>query len=260
MIDALDRLVLRSKRATGIALPHTFLRDEVADETTFPPLARLLVGGGEVRIKLLLTANLVAVSAPYLYDRMTPASSWAAALGLPASGGRRVSAAFTWLQQNLYLRLTDPDGHPLDLEATGVRGRPAAFYLRNLDGSGKRYTRPRKNGRYMKVPQELWSKHWIMRLTAPELVVLLVLLDGQRGRRGTQSQFMLSPARYGIQSDSWTRGVAGLKESGLIEVVSEVVAAPGKDWLRRRNLYRVCFDKLETDAYQDQPAEKQVIA
>ena len=58
-IELLEKAVERSKRRSSVRLPLAFARDQLAASPT-PPLARLLQGGGEVRIKVFLTIMMMA--------------------------------------------------------------------------------------------------------------------------------------------------------------------------------------------------------
>jgi hypothetical protein len=237
--QALDRVLARAKRTSGLTLPHAFLRDDTP--TKPPPLAHLLQGGGEVRIKLLLLLVFLLGAKPYSYEQNTPASRWALALGLadPATrGARRVTDAFQWLHDHGYLQVQRK------------QGRPPTFTLLSLRGTSKPYSRARTPGRFLTVPMSLWSHYWIMILTGAELAILLILIDGQRGATTPAGAFVLTgseKARYALSDDTWTRGTKGLLAHGLITVKSAPHAGvDGWDFTRTRNSYYVQVDHLAT--------------
>lgn len=226
--EAMSYLVSASKRTTNVRLPHDFVRN--GDP---PPLARLIRGGrgGEVRLKLYLTACMIATAPPYKYTRPTPALYWATALNLEdpaARGARRISDAFTWLHNNRYL---DVDRR---------QGRPPTFQLLGQDLTTNPYSKPERD--YVAIPIGLWSQHWIAKLTATEIAVLIAILD----TRGDDHPDTDTP-RYltghqkgniGLAADTWTRATRTLTDVGLIEVSRRVQGGPLM-YRRNRNIYRV---------------------
>lgn len=222
--DAMSYLVGTSKRTSGVQLPHSFVR-----RGSPPPLARLIRGGrgGEVRLKLYLTACMIATAKPYRYTRETPASSWATALSLPdpeTHGARRVSDAFGWLHEHNYL------------EVDRRQGRPPSFQLLSQDLDGTTYERPISN--YVLVPLELWSKHWIAALSAAELAVLLAILDAPADGASTQRYLTGSQkADTALSADTWTTGTAQLVTLGVIAVERRVQGAHMM-YRRNRNIYK----------------------
>lgn len=226
---AMEFIVSVSRRETGLQLPHDFLRDY--SQPPQPPLAKLVQGGrgGEVRLKLYLTAGLVASAPPFRYDRQTPANRWAELLNLPDPSGRgaaRVSTAFAWLHKNRYLNVDRQ------------RGRPPRFTLLNTALDGSEYKRPVVE--YVTVPLGLWKQHWISALSGVELAVLLSILDGPGDDKpGGVPRFLTEDQkkRYGLSEDSWTRATRQLERLGLIELRREVTRGPMQH-NRMRNVYR----------------------
>ena len=90
-IDRLENAVDKSKRLSSVRLPQTFARDRLSKDP-LPPLAELMQGGGEVRLKALLTVLMMATKAPH--SRKVSSKDMSAMLNLrdPVSAGaRRVS-------------------------------------------------------------------------------------------------------------------------------------------------------------------------
>jgi hypothetical protein len=181
---------------------------------------------------------LLAVSPPYDI-RPIPARSWAAALGLDdpeRNGARRISDAIDWLAD-----------HKL-LVAERRQGTPGTVRLLSQDGTGSPYTRPSPAGRYVRLPLGLWEEGWMVRLSGTALALLIVLLDLQGGRAGPQ---WISPEqarrRYDLSSDTWTKGIKGLKDLDLV-AVSRLPQGDIFDYQRMRNTYWVHEDKLQGSA------------
>jgi hypothetical protein len=216
-------------------MPSAFFRAE-ADED--PPLAKMLRGGrgGAVRLKLYLSMCLMATKAPYRITQQIPGRVWAEMLNLPdpeLKGARRISDSLSWLDQNGFVKLVRQGGSPPEIR------------LLSPSGDRLRYVRPRK--RYVRLPLGLWKMEWISTLSGRELAVLLALLDLQSGRdpKVPPSMNMQQRERYGFSQDTWTRGEADLKRSGLLTVRR---APQGRDfdWRRMRNTYWVDVEDINT--------------
>jgi hypothetical protein len=185
--------------------------------------------GGEVRLKLYLTACLVASAPPYQYVRQTPGRAWAELLNLEdplGRGANRISTAFSWLHMNSYL---DVDRH---------KGRPPRFRLLSMALDRTESQRPTTE--YVTVPLGLWRQHWISALSAAELGVLLAILDGPGDdSAGGKPRFLTEDQkeRYGLSEDSWTRATRQFERLGLMELRREV-AGGTMQHNRMRNIYR----------------------
>ena len=101
----LQTALKKSKRTGSVRLPRAFALDDVNNPPS-PPLAQLLRGGGEVRLKTLLTTLMMATSSPH--ETKVSSVMLAELLGLPDpedAGSRRVTAAFRSLaKMNLVSR------------------------------------------------------------------------------------------------------------------------------------------------------------
>lgn len=228
--SAMEHIVAVSKRDKGLQLPHSFLRGGSVT-TTEPPLARLVRGGrgGEVRLKLYLTAALIAGGPPHAYDRKTPSRAWAELLNLPdpsTAGARRISDAFAWLGDNRYL------------EVDRGRGRTTSFRLLSTALDGESYEKPARE--YVTVPLGLWANHWISAVSGSELAVILAILDtpGDDIEGSTSPRFLTEDQRprYGLSNDSWTRATKQLERIGAL-VVDRRVAAKPFSYRRKRSIY-----------------------
>lgn len=97
-IQRLEKAVSRSKRRASVRFPQGFVRDSHGKDPQ-PPLARLVAGGGEVRLKVLVTVLMIATEPPHATK--APAKDLAAMLGLRDPGGagaRRVNKAIRDLE------------------------------------------------------------------------------------------------------------------------------------------------------------------
>jgi len=231
----LDWVVTTSKREV-VPLAKDFIR---RDDGQPPPLATLMRGGrgGEVRLKLFLSMNLLAVRDPFDV-RPLPARVWAEMLNLPnpeTNGARRVNEAITWLQRHKLISIDDR--RP---------GQPPRVYLRSHIGNGEPYSRPRST--WVNLPVTFWKNGWIVRLSGRALALLLILLELVGGRDPQQGAYVRPDKarfQYGLSEDTWSRGVKELKEAGLIIVTRE---KHGELWdfVRLRNKYRVNDSRFET--------------
>lgn len=236
VLGMLRSLVERSHRSSGVQLAEPFIRRSDPSDAP-PPLALLLRGGqgGEVRLKLYLTMSLLAVRPPFDINEPVPARSWAFALGVADPehrGARRVSDAITWLAERKFL------------ETERRQGTPGAVRLLHTDLSGRPYTRPTQNERYITLPLGLWGQGWIAQLSGTALALLIVLLDLQSGRGEPQ---WISPAqahrRYDLSPDTWTKALKELTALGLV-TVSRRPQGGTFNYQRMRNAYWVRTDLL----------------
>ncbi|WP_350246881.1 hypothetical protein RBB84_22500 [Rhodococcus sp. D-6] len=236
--EAMNYLVSTSKRTKGVQLPRSFLRDDSPDP--HPPIARLVQGGrgGEVRLKLYLTAVLIAGGAPYVYEKTTPARVWAALLNLPdpeTAGARRISDAFAWLHRHRYL------------DVDRARGRTTSFRLLDSNLTGEDYEKPSRD--YVSVPLGLWKQHWMSAMSGRDLAILLAILDTPGDDTDSSFPRFLTTEqrnRYGLSPDTWTRAVRQLHHIRAIEVDNKV-SGRYFQFRRVRNVYRVLDPEFSTE-------------
>ena len=114
----------------------------------------------------------------------------------------------------------------------GRRGRERRIQVTLLreDGSGKPYTRPlgaTKLDRFLNLNHAFWTDGWCDRLKLPGLAMLLVALH-ETGRN--KPYFRLpserAPEWYGWSADTTERGLAELREHGLLHKISRVRKEP----------------------------------
>lgn len=209
------------------------------DDRQPPPLAKLLRGGrgGEVRLKLYLSMNLLATHEPYDV-RSLPARVWAEMLGLRkpySNGARRVTEAITRLELERLIQIPERR-----------QGKPVKPQLLSQRGDGAPYSRPTKG--YANLPVTFWRNSWIVRLSGRAIALLLILLDLQGGKTRAKGAWIRpSDARrtYGLSEDTWTRGVRELQAAGIVRVTREKHGEPW-EWIRMRNKYFVRVARLQT--------------
>ena len=111
------------------------------------------------------------------------------------------------------------------------------------DGTGESYVLPRHR-RYLGVPVELWTKGWIIDLSAIAVALLFCLLELQGGHTKPRYVTRDRRARYGLSSDTWTRATKELKDYGLL-AVGRTPQGGDFDYRRLRNTYWVETDKIK---------------
>lgn len=98
--------------------------------------------------------------------------------------------------------------------------------------------------RYIQLPAAFWTDGWAARLSARAVAVLLALHDVVGGKEwGWVS--LSERERYGLSEDTWIKGVAELKEHGLIQVRRRSVGEDF-DFRRVRNTYKLNRDQEGT--------------
>ena len=151
------------------------------------------------------------------------ATVWARALGfeLPETKSSRTAISKTWTRlerRHLIMRQR--------------AGRHTRIRLLLEDGSGNPYdaTPGAAKHRYFRIPHAFWqsgpadgTKRWYETLTLPEVAILMIA-------RSLGNDFRLPlndiPDWYGISSGTASRGIARLKEHGLLTVVKHFKPAP----------------------------------
>lgn len=245
----LDRLIERSKRASGARLPAAFARQTSAKSERVPPLARLNHGGrgGEVRLKLYLSLVLLAGSNKEhpTHGRHTivdvASVTWARILALPDpshAGARRVADAQDSLAAQRLITVERRAGHA-----------PKVTLL-HASGSGDGFVEPGMP--YIRVPLSLWSERWIWCLSGKELAVLVALIDlcygkGRDGRGGPQALSGIERSRYGLSEDTWRLASASLADLGIVTTDLDVVRFDLES-PRRRKTYDLHLEALDAPA------------
>ena len=196
--------------------------------------------GGEVRLKLFLSMQLIAVQAPHNIVRRP--ASWASLLALPdpgVGGARRINDAIKWLGANKLIRLEPKQGGPAEV-----------FLLSQL-GDGQPYSRP--GGRYVNLPVAFWENDWLVTLSAAATAMWLITCEMQGGKKSEADAPWISPAlaqeRYDLSDDTRSKGTRELAAHGLLTIGR---TKQGEEWAwdRLRNTYWLNKDRL-----QDQPGD-----
>jgi hypothetical protein len=231
-----------------------------------PPLAHMLRGGqgGSVRLKLLLSLLWVAVRPPH--ETEYPARGWAALLDLEqpeTNGARRVTAAFSWLAANRYIRVVPNPG------------APATVYLKDERGNGKPYKLPAaalkakketegqltRDDYWVSLPATFWTEGWIAVLRAPAVAMLLVMLD-EAGMAGRVNGLWQSPQqaqdRFGLSQDTRTDGLLELEAYGIVGKKRSPVSPGVFDFRRLRNVYDLYLEQLDLPPRTLRPSEQKV--
>jgi hypothetical protein len=246
--EALQLAASASRRVSDRDAPLSadFVRSTGAGR---PPLARFLRGGrgGEVRLKLYLTAIWIAARPPH--ETAFPARAWAELLDLPdpdGSGARRIADAIHWLERNRFVRLERR------------RGYPSVVFLLDEAGSGEPYAHPvKRSRRYMQIPREIWTNGWMSVLSAAAVALLLILLD-MRDFSEAERYVWISPRmaaeRYSISPDTWSRALAELRLFALVNVRKLPVSENAFEWRRVRNSYNVSMESIRGSAPSTLPA------
>jgi hypothetical protein len=230
-IDRLDKAVDGSKRNSTVRLPQLFARDRVSKDP-LPALAELMQGGGEVRLKVMLTTLMMATKPPH--TRKVTSKDLAAMLNLndpDAAGARRVNKAFGDLEELSLVRRNREPGY---VPGTTVLD-PA--------GSGKEWSDLKLSRPYITLPIALWRRGWFIALSGRAIAILIILRELTHGRvkNGTWVDG-IRKRQYGLSDDTWTRGTRELREAGLLDVREEVFSSQGEP--RRRNVYTLRLDRL----------------
>ena len=231
-IERLEKAVVGSKRSQSVRLPLGFARDRKQKEPS-PPLAALMQGGGEVRLKVLLTTLMMATKAPH--SRKVASKDMAAMLNLrdvEKAGARRVSKAYSDLETRSLIRADRKPGYV-----------PTMAVL-DPTGTGKEWDALKLKGTYITLPIGLWRRGWFIALSGRALALLIILRELTQGRTSNGAWVDgIRKRQYGLSDDTWTRGTQELREAGLLEVKEEVYSSQGEP--RRRNVYILHLDRLD---------------
>lgn len=231
-VERLEKAVAGSKRSRSVRLPQGFARDQTQKDPS-PPLAALMYGGGEIRLKVLLTTLMMATKAPH--SRKVASKDMAAMLNLrdpERAGARRVSKAYTDLEARSLVQVDRKPGYV-----------PTMTVL-NPAGTGKGWDALKLKGTYITLPIDLWRRGWFIALSGRALALLIILRELTQGRTSNGAWVDgIRKRQYGLSDDTWTRGTQELRAAGLLEVKEDVYSSQGEP--RRRNVYILHLDRLE---------------
>jgi DNA-binding transcriptional ArsR family regulator len=213
--DTIAALVAKSGR-TGEHTPirRSFVQPlDKAERPLGGPLAQLVRHRDERALVLYLLALTMASKDPW--DVKRHSKIWARALDLGSTSSSREAVSKAWR------RLRD-----LKLIEAGRSRRLAVVTMLREDGSGEPYEYPepdRVEDRYLRLPFAFWVEGWYHELHLPGLAMLLVLL-------AEKDDVVLPidrvPSWYGISRATAQRGLAELREAGLVEMRVEQRVEP----------------------------------
>jgi len=252
-VSAATALAQRA-RGRSAQLRRAFVeREDLAAPTA---LARVIRGGrgGEVRLKTYLSMLFIAGAAPY--DVSYPARAWATLLDLDkpeTKGARRVNEAISWLEANKFVTVANNPGQPSRVTLLNERGKgdkyelPGEVYNRLRNKKGDDVAR---RNRYVKIPPEFWTSGWLSVLSTPAVSMYLVLLCAQTSEEVSEVWFSPDQASklYSLSADTRSRGLAELREAGLVTVRRRALSNDVFDVQRFRNAYTLDTDRLGESA------------
>lgn len=231
-IERLEKAVAGSKRKRSVRLPLAFARDSTQKDPS-PPLAAVMRGGGEVRLKVLLATLMMATAAPH--SRKVASKDMAAMLNLrdaEKAGARRVSKAYSDLEA---LSLVQVDRMP---------GYVPTITVLDPRGTGNEWDASELRNPYIGLPIALWRRGWFIALSGRAIALLTILRELTQTRTSKGAWVDGTRKRqYGLSDDTWTRGTQELREAGLLEVREDVYPSHGEP--RRRNVYFLQLDRLD---------------
>ena len=156
------------------------------------------------------------------------------------------------------------------LTANRQPGRPIELVLRRDDATDAPYTHPGEEARaakaageefdrrelFVPLPPGFWTQGWAIILSAPGLAMLLVMLVLTENGKNTWVWINPSQARsrFGLSEDTWSRGVAELRDHGLLKTRKKPVSEDF-GWKRVRNTYAVNLGRLSEDPRTPPPEE-----
>jgi len=148
-----------------------------------------------------MLALTVATGAPY--NVAQPAGVWARALGIGSSktAAASISKQWRWLEDHHLIR------------RAGRRGSFAEIVMLREDGSDGEYVAGMRGGLWVSIPLTYWTENWHGKLNLPAKAVLLIGLSLLDDFYLPQQK---APEWYGLSPDTVGRGVATLKQHGLL--------------------------------------------
>lgn len=225
------------RRTRGALIRNSFVRS--IDGQVLPPLSKFSSTRGGAEVALKLEIALLWLSAAKPYDTDLEASDWARMLDLPDPGHKgaaRVRRALITLENNTFIK-----------KEHVPKQRANRIILLKENGSGDLYTPPkanRKSDQYFAVPNSLWEKGHIQKMSASALTMLLIMLEEQRRKENgkqwwTQREFQ---KRFHISKDTRAKGTKELEKRGLLVTRFEYLRTQDANPLaprKTRKVYRI---------------------
>lgn len=236
----LEKAVVKSARKSTVQFPGEFARiTKPGQDST---LLSFLFSQGEVAMKLYLTLVMLTASAVEdkrwtgqqkahgrdLY-RLTTDLYWAELLGYedPDDGERNVGAGVRRIRRGMTTLATMGNKW---ITRTKVPARGWKITVLHADTS-KRMRKP-----YITLPIELWSKGWIVVMSARALFVYMCLRLAFVGVPESEGIHVSTWDReqFAIKDDTWDRGLDEVKALGLVRVVTDKVTSGDRHETDRR--------------------------
>jgi hypothetical protein len=224
------RALLERSGRPGVPIRKVFVqtpRKLAADQTKLAGPLSEFVRRGDLRglhaYLMILAATSSGASADG-WSTTLPIMVWARAFGTTASAER--AAAATAVSKILH-RL---EGRRLIERRRSGRERRVRVTLLREDASGEPYTRPLGKSladRFLTLSHAFWLDGWHDKLKLPGLAMLLVALN----ETGTKKPVFQLPAEhtpkwYGWSADTTERGLAELRDHGLLNSVTRIRKEP----------------------------------
>jgi DNA-binding winged helix-turn-helix (wHTH) protein len=94
------------------------------------------------------------------------------------------------------------------------------------------------------MPIEFWTQGWLLQLSPTATALLFALREALGGHSEPQYIPTTRRQRYGLSSDTWTRGRKELEAQGLLAVKREPQGT-FYDFTRLRNAYQLTLARLD---------------
>lgn len=186
-----------------------------------------------MRLRLYMCITMMATQEPFDLRRPPGPNGWTQMLALDSkTGPRRVAGNLKWPADNKFI----------DLQPQW--GRPSAIKLLSADGDGGEYAQPREEGRYVGMPVEFWTQCWLLQLSPTATALLFVLREALGGRSEPEYIPTTKRQRYGLSSDTWTKGRKELEAQGLLTVKRDP-RGTFYVFTRLRNAYQLTLERLD---------------
>jgi DNA-binding transcriptional ArsR family regulator len=219
--DTVDALIEKSARSDFVSVRRAFVQHGRRSALSPGPLHVLVGHHDELALDLYLLTRLLASHTPF--EAQLSAAVWARALGLPGpSGPAAISRAWK--------RLAD-----LGLVSRGRRGRTAFVRVLLEDGSGNPFVQfGARADPYFKIPLEYWRDDWQRKLDLPAKAALLIALSLPDG---FYLPTKMAKRWYGVSADTVERGLAKLRELGILKRTVFYKGAPlaAQGWTREHH-------------------------
>lgn len=208
-------MLARSNRS-AVPIRKTFAQRKTENGYVEGPLADLVRRKDDRGLQAYLLLHALA-SSPNpdtgRWDATLNSQTWGRALGLSRQQDNSAALSKVWRRLEKANLIGRQGG-----------GRLATVYLKCEDGQGGDYSHPADHKeRYFQLPHEFWTdgERWYETLSLAARGMLLIALSlTPKKRRKNWSGFVLpmerTPDWYGLSADSAQRGLAELRNCGLI--------------------------------------------